>query len=222
MKKVGSQSAFTIVELIIVIVVIAILAAISIVAFTGVQKQAYNSRTIAMVQQAQQALGVYHIDKETYPASGETDTSASCLGSGYPDGKCGFSSFSAGCGGSGELNLPITEYAELNQALKDVLKTNLPAITFPAMGSSVDYSGCTISQSASGVTYSTASYYMANQSIGVSGHYEGSDKTSAYRILYYLQGSDANCAVGEPTVGDQNVVSGWTSCSAYGGDIRRS
>lgn len=43
MKRLGTYSGFTIVELLIVVVVIAILAAITIVSFNGIQNRAYDS-----------------------------------------------------------------------------------------------------------------------------------------------------------------------------------
>ena len=57
MKK--STSGFTIVELLIVIVVIAILAAISVVAYTGIQQRARDSKRTNDIAQIKKALLVY-------------------------------------------------------------------------------------------------------------------------------------------------------------------
>lgn len=63
------QSAFTIVELLIVIVVIGILAAISIVAYSGISHRA----TVATLQQdlsnATQKIQIYQLDNSKYPVS---------------------------------------------------------------------------------------------------------------------------------------------------------
>lgn len=71
----NKQSGFTIVELLIVIVVIAILAAVTIMAFTGLQKRARDTDRLADVQAINKALLQYHALYGTYPD--ETPTSAS-------------------------------------------------------------------------------------------------------------------------------------------------
>ena len=64
------QPGFTIVELLIVIVVIAILAAITIVAYSGIQARARDSRRIDDVRVIVTALEVYKVLNGSYPASG--------------------------------------------------------------------------------------------------------------------------------------------------------
>lgn len=59
---------FTIVELLIVIVVIAILAAISIVSYNGIQQRARDSGRKTDITAVQNALGLYYIDNNGYPA----------------------------------------------------------------------------------------------------------------------------------------------------------
>jgi prepilin-type N-terminal cleavage/methylation domain-containing protein len=61
------QSAFTIVELLIVIVVIAILATISIVAYSGIQARARDSVRIAKIKDMAKAIELYRIDNGRYP-----------------------------------------------------------------------------------------------------------------------------------------------------------
>jgi len=64
------NSAFTIVELLIVIVVIAILAAISIVAYNGIQQRARASEANSALAQAKKKLELYKVDNGSYPTSG--------------------------------------------------------------------------------------------------------------------------------------------------------
>ena len=83
-----SKSGFTIVELLIVIVVIAILAAISVVAYTGIQNRAYNTKVIAGSDQYQKAFLAYKAVNGSYPTGG------GCLGTNYPNNACWASSSS--------------------------------------------------------------------------------------------------------------------------------
>lgn len=61
------QSAFTIVELLIVIVVIGILASISLVAFRGVQDSAVASRVTGNLKSYVDAARLYKVDNGYYP-----------------------------------------------------------------------------------------------------------------------------------------------------------
>jgi prepilin-type N-terminal cleavage/methylation domain-containing protein len=61
------MSGFTIVELLIVIVVIAILVAISVVAYTGIQARANDSRRLSDVAEIRKALALYKADHGNYP-----------------------------------------------------------------------------------------------------------------------------------------------------------
>ena len=74
-----SISGFTIVELLIVIVVIGILASIVIVAYTGIQTQASNIKTVAAVNSWAAAIQLYRVDKGSFPPSATQNNS--CLGS---------------------------------------------------------------------------------------------------------------------------------------------
>ena len=64
-----SESAFTIVELLIVIVIIAILAAITIVAYNGIQNRARASAASSALSQAVKKLELYKVDNSSYPTS---------------------------------------------------------------------------------------------------------------------------------------------------------
>ena len=82
-----TQTGFTIVELLIVIVVIAILAAISIVAYTGIQTRAENTKTLQATASWVRALQLYKADNGNYPPT------HSCLGqattyAGSHNGRC--------------------------------------------------------------------------------------------------------------------------------------
>lgn len=73
------QSAFTIVELLIVIVVIGILAALVLNSFSGAQVKARNAQTVSLAKAYHTAIMAYAADKGSYPPDW------ACLGSGYPD-----------------------------------------------------------------------------------------------------------------------------------------
>jgi prepilin-type N-terminal cleavage/methylation domain-containing protein len=76
------QSAFTIVELLIVIVVIGILAAITIVAYNGIQTRARNGQVIAGVNVYYKAVLQYKTINSVYPSV------TGCLGANYPGDQC--------------------------------------------------------------------------------------------------------------------------------------
>lgn len=63
----GTTRGFTIVELLIVIVVIAVLAAIATVAYTGIQRRAYENRASSELSSIARAIQLYHADRGEYP-----------------------------------------------------------------------------------------------------------------------------------------------------------
>jgi prepilin-type N-terminal cleavage/methylation domain-containing protein len=77
-----NRIGFTIVELLIVIVVIGILAAISLVAYNGVQQKTKNAKTISAVEKYAKLLSMYKVDNGNHPSA------SSCIGVGYPGGRC--------------------------------------------------------------------------------------------------------------------------------------
>lgn len=85
MKWAKNNTAFTIVELLIVIVVIAILAAIAVVAYTGIQERARNTQTVSGVNQYYKALLAYKSLNGQYPSA---TANGYCLGAGYPADRC--------------------------------------------------------------------------------------------------------------------------------------
>jgi prepilin-type N-terminal cleavage/methylation domain-containing protein len=82
MKRVGKQTGFTIVELLIVIVVIGILAAITIAAFNGVQQRTRDTRRLSDIQTVHKALQLYYADNGSYPVT------ATPFGDGLSDANC--------------------------------------------------------------------------------------------------------------------------------------
>ncbi|MDB5165477.1 MAG: prepilin-type N-terminal cleavage/methylation protein [Candidatus Saccharibacteria bacterium] len=77
------QSAFTIVELLIVIVVIGILAAITIVAYNGIQDRARVSSVSSALAQAAKKISVWQVDTPaTSPTCAEFNTLLNSTGSG--------------------------------------------------------------------------------------------------------------------------------------------
>jgi len=75
------QSAFTIVELLIVIVVIGILAAITIVSFNGVQARAYTAKAQADIASLKQAIVMArnNTGQVTGVITGSWGTSGQCM-----------------------------------------------------------------------------------------------------------------------------------------------
>lgn len=112
-----TRAGFTIVELLIVIVVIAILATISIVAFTGIQSRAEDSKTASAIKAYKKALRLHKIDEGSYPTAG-----AICLGDQY-------GLFTGGsvpsCRNSG-AQIAVTNGAAQRDALKPYLGGQLP------------------------------------------------------------------------------------------------
>lgn len=69
MKRVLSRGGFTIVELLVVIVVIAVLAAISVVAYSGVQRKATESAVSTSLSQVARQIDIHKAEHGNYPAS---------------------------------------------------------------------------------------------------------------------------------------------------------
>ena len=73
-----AQAGFTIVELLIVIVVIAILAAISVVAYSGVQSRARDSKRASDIATIERAIRAYEVANDGLPITmSYTDTGSS-------------------------------------------------------------------------------------------------------------------------------------------------
>lgn len=80
---------FTIVELLIVIVVIATLAAITVVAYTGIQTQARNSKILSDINQVNKLVQLHYAEHGEYPQTGSAMDSANL---GRVDSNCPYGS----------------------------------------------------------------------------------------------------------------------------------
>lgn len=88
------QTGFTLVELLIVIVIIGILASISVVAYTGIQQRAHNVAQLSDMKNVITAMELYGISNGQYPPAPASSDGGFCVGTGYPGGYCGDSSYS--------------------------------------------------------------------------------------------------------------------------------
>ena len=79
LKLVSRRSAFTIVELLVVIVVIAILAAISIVAYTGIQRSVAETAIKSDLRNGATELGLAHAETGNYPGTDGQTTDGDSL-----------------------------------------------------------------------------------------------------------------------------------------------
>ncbi|HEU0266724.1 MAG TPA: prepilin-type N-terminal cleavage/methylation domain-containing protein [Candidatus Saccharimonadaceae bacterium] len=109
---------FTLVELLIVIVVIAILAAITLVSYNGITQKANNTTTIQGVESYIKALNYYATENGGYPQV------TSCLGTGYPGGKCLSQSGTAACFGLG-----TAQATALNTDLLPYMNNTIPTLS---------------------------------------------------------------------------------------------
>ena len=65
-----SETAFTLVELLVVIAVLGILAGIAVPRLTGVQNRAKDAAIASIAGGIKTAMGIYHVENEQYPATG--------------------------------------------------------------------------------------------------------------------------------------------------------
>lgn len=212
MKLPSRHTGFTIVELLIVMAVISILAVITIVAYNGVQSRAYNARTVQMVSQAVKALEAVKTSNGAYAAA-DLDTPTACLGSGYPGGTCGSSTFDPSCG---IASSPINESIAFNNSLKATIPSGLPAIEHPPLEVSGGWPGCTYTYRQTGPMISLYASIQVNASGEVRGYVPNTSVPArAYDIRYLLRGSNQTCPNGVINTPD---LEGWTECSVVEGD----
>lgn len=116
----GWRHGFTIVELLIVIVVIAVLAAISVVAYTGIQARAENTKTVHAVASLARSMSALVVDTGVYP--GPAGGAWICLpnASSY----CGSSHNDPSCFGLNKTPLSDTVKTYLNP-----VATNVPEVS---------------------------------------------------------------------------------------------
>lgn len=79
-------AGFTVVELVIAISVIAILASVTVVAYKGITARSKNTQTATLIQRYIDTLVIYHAKYGKYPVGNSNNKT--CLGIGYPSGKC--------------------------------------------------------------------------------------------------------------------------------------
>lgn len=153
------NSAFTIVELLIVIVVIGILAAITIVAYNGVQTRAENTKTINAVGAYARALQSYAAINGAYPVTGVSVFA--CFGSPV-GGECGNTTdaIAGTCGGN---TVAATTSAAFDTAIRTVL-TSLPQPSAQSIA-------------CSGRLYVGAHYFATSSSVGYVTYYLRGDQT---------------------------------------------
>lgn len=167
-------SGFTIVELLVVIVVIGILASITVVAYNGVQNNAYNAQIKAGVRSYYQALQVYLVQNGSYPpVPSQVTPSANdriCLGIGYPGGICGDSTFTS------------SEYAPFNNALGNVI--SLPTVT----STSIRMPYYTPQPANPPQTF-TGAVFIRQDAFTVSG------ESNPYYLMYALYGGATECGL---------------------------
>lgn len=163
MKAVRRQATgFTIVELLIVIVVIGILAAITIVAYSGIQTRAENTKTNNALGYYAKALQLYATNNGLYP----TEASYPCLG---PIGTncANITDGTGACFGSGGASAQ----ASFDSAIKTVLSTT-PVLSTQSMNcGGKQYSGAYY-YSATGKSMGVTYYLRGNQSCTMSGGFE--------------------------------------------------
>ena len=91
MSNIKKQFGFTLVELLIVIVVISILTAITVVSFTGIQQRAANTARTSDMMQVNKLLTLYKATFDIYPAMSATVGAYYCVGTGYANNQCHYS-----------------------------------------------------------------------------------------------------------------------------------
>ncbi len=69
MINLGNNKGFTILELLVVVAVIGVLAAVSVMAFTGLQRRANESAAATAIENAAKKLDVYKVTNRFYPNS---------------------------------------------------------------------------------------------------------------------------------------------------------
>lgn len=163
-------TGFTIVELMIVIVVIAILAVITIVAYNGTRTQSNNARTLTGVQQYYTSIKLYYAKNggkyPTVPNEGTAQVTMTCLGTGYPSGKCGTIT-----------GTTVNESASFMSTLQQGSGTNIGGVVN-------DQSGSVGGESFIGAAYGIDTTTSAHSPTG-----------RARMIEWFLAGANQNCKI---------------------------
>ena len=128
---------FTVVEIVVVVVAIAVLATITVVAYDGIQSNAYSSKAVSATNSYIKILETYRAKHRTYPAT--TDGESICLGStaDYPadDG------MDAGACTNYGLNVDENFNNTLRPYVNRVPNGALPTIDLPFWGATLNIRG---------------------------------------------------------------------------------
>lgn len=194
-KRYKHESAFTLVELLIVIVVIGILAAITVVAYNNMQRRAINTQTSTNVSTYERAIYAYRAENGTYP-SFSVGNGGACLGQNYSD-HVG----SDGVGDCGESAYPVNVDATFNADLTKII-SSLPIVN----------------------DRSIAMPYQSSTWVGAAMHYYPPDpsRTNAqeqdgftvngiynpYYLMYVLDGGNEDCKNSNLVIPDESA-GGW-------------
>ena len=215
---------FTIVELLIVVVIVAILAAITIVSYNGIQNKAHNARAVSMIKNSISGIEQYKVLNGGYPSDG-TYGATYCLGVGYPDKSCGYTTYSrSGCPYT-SLSAVIKESDVINAAIYSAVKVTAPAIIQPTYTSTGEGYGCDIVYSTSGPTVKFSCGYTVTEEGGFTtvDYCAAGQLNQAYAINYLVKGSASPCVLsGKLDYSVESDVSGWGGCAVYGGNIKKA
>jgi len=180
-----THTGFTIVELLIVIVVIAVLAAISVVAYSGIQRRAYNTQLISVVKVYRDALVNFSIlergTTHVYPRHESGMDAGVCLGEGYENGRCWI-------GNSGNYSVNAT----FDNLMKEFISSK-PTIDPPK------YYAVTASDNRQGAVYIRGNGQNGNDS----------------RIEYLLDGGGQSCGMAEAEVNPNYLGGTVTRCILF-------
>jgi len=208
LKERKKQSAFTIVELLIVIVVIGILAAITIVAFNGVQQKARNTSRVAAAQAIIKSMQMYQAinDKNSLylmlPTTGGGE--GWCIGTDYedvapgPEYTCRYAVPNSGT----PFSIPVIQ--EIYDALNSVSQYSMKYTPV----TQVNFGGYTsITSSSPFITR------VRFSDTGLRSTIDGGELRDYYMLLSYrLEGTNQNCQipvvrVSSETANQRNFIS---------------
>lgn len=189
-KNTLRSQGFTIVELLIVIVVVGILAAITVVAYNGIQKRAYQASILSAVDYYEKVVRMYKETYGSYP-TGKWDSTKACLGNNYKQTPL---MAKDACWSNGGGLTYVSVDAELNKQLAE-FSTSVPEVPMKDVDFGTEINSRLVIR---GVVYTAANY-------------NGNSSNQSVTIEYALDGTN-NCGRGYPTTVSSNGVS-YNICS---------